>query len=328
MSLHDTLQRHPVFAAELLQWSARLRRLNRLLVATVIAGTALVLALLHSFVDADAALASTAEQWPIVLALSALFVMGHVSRRRRGLAAEAARSWLAAAPIAQLDRRMASAVRIVSPIVALLGMGCTIVMTAARDAAALDAAQRICSSLWGGAFLGSIAGWLAPRRRQGSRYEASRYAPPVKAARRLEPSDRALSHWPIAQAFAWGRPENLRVVIVVCLLLGVQAGTSALHGVLIVASWILAGYLGSLLAAVPSAAQAAARWLRSTPIAVAGLGWALMRRALVHQALGVLLAAVAVSALGSPLRMTLALCTLWVVAVAAIYAASVLRSDR
>lgn len=327
MSLSETLRRHPLLAAEWLQWRSRLRRVGQLAVAVVIASAALMLVLLRYATDVDGALTSMAGQWPIVFMLSTLFVMGHVTRRRRRLGAEAARSWLAAAPISQSDQRLALVVRVLLPIFALAAVACVLTLVVAHGAAAFDAAQRICSWLWIGVLVGSIAGWL-PRQRPRSRFEASRYTPSLEAAATLAPSDRALSHWPIAQAFAWGRPENLRALIVVCLMLGVQAGTSALHGLLIVAAWLLAGYLGSLLAAVPNTAIAAARWLRSTPISRANFGWALARRALAHQAIGMLIAALAVSALGSPLRMTLTLGALWAAAIALAYTSGVWRSYR
>jgi hypothetical protein len=106
----------------------------------------------------------------------------------------------------------------------------------------------------------------------------------------------------------------------VCLLLGVQAGTSALHGLLIVAVWVAGGYLSSLLFAVPRAAQAAAGWLRTTPLAFGRFAWALARRALLHQVLGVLVLGAGAIALGAPLSLALYLAGMWLSIVALAYA--------
>jgi len=182
-------------------------------------------------------------------------------------------------------------------------------------------ALRIVARLWGGALLGAVAAWFTPIGRPHERREDSRYAPsarPLATAASLA----SLSHWPIAQTFAWGRPENLRALVIVCLLLGVQAGSSALHGLLILSVWLAGGYLGSLLLAVPRAAIAAAEWLRTTPLAFGRFAWALARRALLHQAVGLALMASGLVAMGAAPSLALYFAVLWLSFVVLVYTLS------
>ena len=123
--------------------------------------------------------------------------------------------------------------------------------------------------------------WLAPLRRCIA-FASSRYVGKVKHGGALMPSTAALSSWPMAQVRAWGRPENLRLLVMVGML-AVQAGSSAIQGLSVVAIWLLGGYLLGLLNAVMHTARAASHWLRSTPIPFAQFAWAMSRRALLYQ---------------------------------------------
>lgn len=324
MRLRETFKRHPVLAAEWLQLRMRVRRSWLLLVAAASGSIVLTLTLV-SIVDANAYVVAAAGSWLTVAALAALSALAFVAKRMRRVRSEAARSWLAAAPGSKRDRWIATAIRVSWPLVAILGIASMLAMLEAADGAV---ARALLLSLWAGAACGAGVGSVLAMKHPSSRYEASRYAPRTAQATSLAPSLRALSHWPVAQAFAWARPENLRVFAAVVLLLAVQAGSSAVHGLLIVASWLLAAYLAGLLVAVPEAARAAARWLRSTPLSLKQVAGAIGVRALVHQIVGVLVAAFALGALGSPPLTTLALCALWVGVVATVYGAGLVRALR
>jgi hypothetical protein len=98
-------------------------------------------------------------------------------------------------------------------------------------------------------------------------------------------------------------------------MLSVQAGSSALGGLAVVAAWLLASYLGALLSAIVQVAGAAAAWLRSTPISFREFAWGIARRAILHQALGTVLAAGLMLVLGAPALMAVQAGGLWLLIV-------------
>jgi hypothetical protein len=323
-ALKERLQQPPLFAAEWLQFRNRLRRwaaapLRFIAVAALgVAALSFLSAFLRHSTHVAVWLTSVQAYWPVVLVIATLYAAVLTGRRRRAAEAQHSKFWLAAAPISAVALTLHRAARSFAPLVLHLLIVSALVLLGAHAAA--GAALRVMGLLWGGALLGATIGWFSPAVRSREHREGSRYAPRVRALPPLSASLASLSHWPIAQSFAWGRPENLRALVVVCLLLGVQAGTSALHGLLIVAVWVAGAYLSSLLIAVPRAAQAAAHWLRATPLAFGRFAWALARRALVHQALGVVVLGTGLLALGAPLSMALYLAGMWLSIVALVYA--------
>jgi hypothetical protein len=323
--LKQRRREHPLFAAERLQLANRMRRwaaapLRMTALAALIGGgLGGLIILVRPAARADAWMMSLDAYGPMVIGLTALYAAMLTGRRRRSADARQSRLWLGAAPISSAALAAHRTAGALGPLFFQVLAASAFVLLAAGGPT--DIALRIVARLWGGALLGALAAWFTPIGRPQQRREDSRYAP---RARRLPPaaSLASLSHWPIAQTFAWGRPENLRALVVVCLLLGVQAGSSALHGLLILSVWLAGGYLGSLLFAVPRAAIAAAEWLRTTPLAFGRFAWALARRALLHQALGVVLLGSGLIAMGAAPPLTLYFAVLWLSIVVLVYAIS------
>ena len=318
----------PVLAAEWLQLRAHAHRTHWGLVCIALSVAVGALLALRRVVRTRDVFAVMDAHWPIVLALVTLYAAAHVARRRRRLLTHSRRLWLIATPVPAASLQMTFAGRVLAPIAGAMLVITLSVMVLAFDARGMSPAIRVITCLWAGALLGAFVGWMGSTRRRQPTYEASRYVPHRAQPLSLTASSAALSQWALAQAFAWGRPENLRTLVVLCLLLGVQAGSSALQGLLIVASWILAGYLGSLLFAVPRTARAAAQWLRSTPIVFGQFAWAILRRVLVHQAIGLVLAALAMSVLGASASVVLYICTLWICVLALVFVIGVADAWR
>jgi hypothetical protein len=159
--------------------------------------------------------------------------------------------------------------------------------------------------------IGAAVGWWSARRSRTDAMEGSRYVGAVKPRTETLPSAAALSGWPLAQVRAWGRPDNLRILVLIPALFAVQAGSSALHGLSVIAIWVLGGYLGGLLTAVSQTAKSASDWLRSTPIPFAQFAWALTRKALLYQVVWTAVAAALMISLGAPLTNALYVGGLW-----------------
>lgn len=126
----------------------------------------------------------------------------------------------------------------------------------------------------------------------------------------MRPDASGLSGWPIAQVFAWSRPENSRYVLIVALM-AVQGGSSAIAGLSVVAMYFVASYLAALLSATLAVAKSAAVWLRATPITLVAFVWSVSGRALVHQLVGSALAVGVMLLLGSPVALVLQIAGLW-----------------
>jgi hypothetical protein len=176
--------------------------------------------------------------------------------------------------------------------------------------------------------IGSIVGWWSARRSRADALEGSRYVGAIKPRSATLPSSDALSGWPVAQVRAWGRPENLRILVLIPALFAVQAGSSAVHGLSVLAIWVLGGYLGGLLRAVWHTAKSASDWLRSTPIPFAQFAWAMTRRALLHQFVGTVVAAAVLISLGAPWASALYLSALWLAIVLLSYSIFVVDAYR
>jgi hypothetical protein len=309
------LQRHPLLLAEWLaarNLLARARAHALKVIAAVgaaLGAAAVVLVTLRSqFPAVFAWLLAYRVLMLVAVAAYALFAVG---RQRRRAEVRYTQFWLAAAPVRQYSRTLAILVVSMLPLAVQLLAVC--VLLAAMGLVAGVAPATVGESvLWiaGGAVIGATMGWWSARRSRADALEGSRYVRQVKPRTDTVPSTAALSGWPLAQVRAWGRPENLRVLLMVAML-AVQAGSSAIVGLSVVAIWLLGGYLAGLLTAVLQTAAMASRWLRSTPIPFAQFAWAVTRRALLYQIVGAAIAVGLMVALGSPVLSALYVGALW-----------------
>lgn len=310
------LQRHPLLLAAWLGVRARWMRAPRgsLLLAAAATGSAAWLTASHLRGPA-AWLTGLMLDYGVVLAgFVALHAVLVVSRLRRSLQSGYRQSWLVAAPIARRSVLFSIAAQItivaLTHLMALLLFAGLAAWLAAKPAAAADIAVLITAGFVSGAVLGSL---LSDRKRDGR--EASRYAPKLRgSADQWQPSARSLAHLPIAQVFAWHRPENLRIVVV-AVLFTVQGGSSMLGGLCVVSAWLLAIYLVTLLQATIHVGRTAARWLRCTPVTFLNFAWPIARQSFLQQVIGAVGSGVLGVVLGSPLALTCYLVVLWIMIV-------------
>ncbi len=257
----------------------------------------------------------------------ALGTLTFIVRRRAQLRAESARSWLVATPIATGAFRTVAAIRIALAVtmqttvltVALLGL-------AAVNGMALAMLSRVAICLAIGSVAGASVGSLWPRPKPAMRSEASRFTRKPRAAS-TSPALDGLARWPVAEAVAWHRPENSRLLFLIAVF-SVPAGASALLGAAILTAWTLVSYLIALARAVPAVAREAALWLRPTTLPFAAFAWALVRRALIHQVLGMVLLAAAGISLGGRVNFAIYLAGLWWVSFLMIAAIGIRQGHR
>lgn len=335
-SAFSWLLRHPHLRV---RWLAARNELQRFLrdrrrAASVIGGAAIAsFALLYAAVTSAGSvelIEPLLSYWPLVTLLAALHAAMAVARGLRRFEAERSSSWLAAAPVALSKVRFSERVLSVAPVVLQwIGIIGLIAILGAVEAANPRSALTLIAAVSAGAVAGLLVGLWTPRSKPHRSFEASRYVRAVRAdGRAFHPADAALSRWPVNLAVSWGRPENSRVLLVIALF-AVQGGASILSGLTVVAMWVVAAYLGSLLAAVMQVAREASAWLRSTPMRFHAFAWPIARRALLHQLLGTVGAAGVMMALGASPAMALYLGVLWlsvVMVVCAISLASFYRA--
>jgi hypothetical protein len=284
--------RHPLTLTAALSGVNRLRKLfskrRSVIVAAVTALVgALLLALFLSVDSVGLAMRQTLNYSALVVSVSALYAASLMSRRRRTIAAERARSWLIATPlVSQAAGR--TLLLTMLPLLWRLAVAATLVLLLGLNpTVSIEQALRLGTLIALGATVGGPCGWWLSRRAPTRSREHSRYTLRLRHGTQTVPSGAALSHWPIAQAFAWGRPENARFLLGAAVLT-VPGGTGILGALSILVAWTVASYLGALLVAIPHVGRAASQWLRSTPITFRDFAWPLARRALLHQALGTL----------------------------------------
>lgn len=313
------LQRHPLLLAEWLalrnlvtRARAHATKVVAAALATLGACAVFLLTLRSQFPSAIAALLTYRVLTMLVIAAYAFFAVGNQRRRAE---VRYTQFWLAAAPVRQYSRALAILVVSLLPLASQLVAVCAL-LGVVGIVGGVDAATVGELMLWigGATVIGAAAGWWSARRSRADAMEGSRYVRKVKERTDTVPSPTALSGWPLAQVRAWGRPDNLRVLLMVAML-AVQAGSSALVGLSVVAIWLLGGYLAGLLAAVLQTAHHASRWLRSTPIPFAQFAWAVSRRALLYQAVLTAMAIGLMVVLGSPLLIALYIGALWLATV-------------
>ena len=327
------LGRHPLLFAEWLVACNLLRRAraHAVVVLAVIVGILAALAvLLLTFAPRFRDLFDGLLDYrALVIAAVGLYAAFTVGKQRESAEVRYTQFWLAAAPVRQYSRTLAILVVTLLPLAAQLLAVC--VMFAAMGVAGhVDATVVGRVMLWVAvaSAIGSIVGWWSARRSRADALEGSRYVGGVKPRSETLPSLAALSGWPLAQVRAWGRPENLRILVVIPALFAVQAGSSAVHGLSVLAIWVLGGYLSGLLRAVWHTARSASEWLRSTPISFAQFAWAMTRRALLHQLIGTAVAAAVIVSLGAPWPSALYVSVLWLAIVLLAYSIFVVDAYR
>lgn len=326
------LLRHPVLLAEWIAAINALRRLRTHATGVALAGIALTGMVVATFAAASGRAADLFERLlsyrMLLIALVAIYVALAGSRRRERARAHHNRLWLAAAPIEPASWRVSRAVSGFGVLVAQwLATSMLIVLVGLAGAARPEAIVELIACVTLAVAAGAPVGWWLGRPREAGAYEASRYVRRPARGGAIKPASSALSGWPIAQVRAWSRPENSRVFVLVALL-AVQGGSSAIHGLSVVGLWLLAGYLGALLQALPATARTAANWLRATPIPFLQFAWALTRRVWLHQLLGTLFAAGVMLLLGSTVTTALYIGALWLSLVALVSTIAAAESYR
>jgi hypothetical protein len=309
------LQRHPLLLAEWLAVRNLLARARAHAVAVVAGGAGILgaaaVVLLTFRSQLPAVFASLLAYRVLMMVAVAAYAALALARQRRRAEIRYTQFWLAAAPVRQYSRSLAILVVSVSPLLSQLLAAC-VMFAAMGIAGEVDAATvgELLLSVVAATIIGAAVGWWSARRSHADALEGSRYVGAVKQRNETVPSAAALAGWPLAQVRAWGRPENLRVLLMVAML-AVQAGSSAVVGLSVVAAWLLGGYLAGLLTAVLQTARVASNWLRSTPIPFAQFAWAVTHRALLYQVMSTAVATGLMVVLGSPILSALYVGALW-----------------
>jgi hypothetical protein len=309
------LLRQPLLLAE---WIAARNRIARarphaaaIAVVSVVAIGALAVVLLTAGSRLPALLDGLLNYRVLTMLVAAMFAAFTVARRVRHTAERYAKSWLIAAPIRPLSRGFALlSVSIAPLILQLLAVSMLLAIAGAVAGVAASTVLELIAWIAVAAVVGAMIGGWSARRPHMAAMEGSRYAATPRQSS-TAPSLAALSGWPLAQVRVWGRPDNSRMLVAAAALFGVMSGSSAAHGLSVIAIWLLGGYLVGLLNAVLHVAREAALWLRSTPISFAKFAWAVARRALLHQVVATVLAAGLIMVLGAPPLFALYLAALW-----------------
>jgi len=332
-SIPSWLLRQPALLPRWLACLERWRRLGRSKTAAIagigmVASIAAVVAVAHW--SSGAWLSALDEYWLLVLIVAGIHSVTSVSRSRRHAMAAWSESWLATAPLSAAAVGVNRAIDCFALLFLQYLVACLLLAIVAIAGGEFGMVLRPFAALTAGVLVGSAVGWWLPEAKHREQREASRYAVHAAAGNTavLQPSDSGLSHWPVARAMSMGRPENSRLLFVCVALFAVQSGTSAVRGLAILLVWTMASYLVSLLSAGVTVAKEAAHWLRSTPVSFVGFAWPLARRALLHQAIGIVVIAAAVFASEAAWLAAVNLVLLWMGLVAAVYAFALSTSYR
>lgn len=320
--------RNPLLLAEWIAVRNLVRRMRPRALTITLAFVALAVAAGTVLVTVGSRAAVLIEHRFMTILVVGLYTAFFVTRQRRRAEVRSSESWLLAAPIALRQRRAALAVVSVVPLlIQLLIAALVIGLLALVQSLTPSQAIELAAYVGAGAAAGTLIGWWSAARRRAPAYEGSRYVARAQLADTTTPSLDALSSWPVGQFRAWSRPENLRVVLFAAML-AVQAGSSALHGLCVVAMWLVAAYLGGLLGAVVRTARAAAVWLRSTPLSFRQFAWSLARRALLHELAGTVLAVAVMTILGAPPTAAAYTAGLWLIVVLVVFSIGLADSYR
>jgi hypothetical protein len=272
--------RRPHAAAALLRWGNLYRRSRTRVLLILLLGS-MAAATLAEVPQTGRILDWLGRNVVVTFAAAAcLFGLSAVRRRER-LTAEAARSWLAATPVASpvgLEMIWGTAVRLV-----LISSFAALAWVLGKlDAHAMS---RLALALVGGAVLGSLAGWRLPRA-AGDSTPGYHYAIVRRARTRAAsaPSLLPLGDWPAAQGRIFGRPKVLARVMLLTLV-ALPLGTPGQVALVIAAAAIAASSLAALSWASLRVAFPAARWLAPTTLVPRRFMAALIWRVLLRQTL-------------------------------------------
>jgi hypothetical protein len=245
-----------------------------------------------------------------VIAGSGLYAASLMSRSSRRVETARAKSWLVATP--RVSRGSVQTVLLTTlPLLWRLAVAVASALLLSVDAAAsVEQSLQLSALIAIGGAVGGPCGWWLSRRTARRSKKDSRYTLRRKHGTHTAPSSAALSHWPIAQAFAWGRPENARLLLAAAILT-VPIGAGILGTLFILVTWTVGSYLVALFIAVLHVGRSASQWLRATPMTFWAFAWPLARRALLHQLFGTLIAMVIMLALSATLSMAVYLGAVW-----------------
>jgi len=306
------LHRHPLALTTAVTWANRIRRLGRRRsVFSFIAITVFVALILTLVAAADWArfvMQQALNYSAIVVAVSGLYAASLMSRHRRSIETARAKAWLVATPLASRGS-MQKLLFTVLPLLWRTTAAVTVVVLLTLDASvSVEQSLQLSALIVIGIAVGGPCGWWLSRGSAGK--PTSRYTPRRRPKTSITPSADALAHWPIAQAFAWGRPENARLLLGAAVLT-IPGGTGILGALFILGTWTVGYYLVALLFAIPHVGRSAFQWLRSTPITFWAFAWPLVRRALLHQVIGTLAAMGVALALSASLSTAMYLGLIW-----------------
>ena len=222
-----------------------------------------------------------------------MYAASLIARRKRNVGLARAQSWLIATPRVSDASSAATFLLLILPLLwrLAIAVACTSIFSL-NSQVTIEQSLQLSALITIGVICGALCGWglsrpSATRRREGSRYTPRSKRKPAHSV----PSSAALSHWPIAQALAWGRPENARLLLGAAILT-VPGGSGFLAAVVILVAWIIGSYLtDSGLAHCDSTRRAVGfRVVALTPITFWAFAWPLARRALLHQLCGTAIA--------------------------------------
>jgi hypothetical protein len=268
------------------------------------------------------AIAQALNHAAIVVAAAALYTAVFVPRRRRTVAAARARSWLAATPSARSAHGFGVFAAVAASLfLRWLAVAVLALLASLNASVTFEQSLTLLGLVTAGGVVGvPLGAWLALRSSK-PRLEGSRYTRRPKPVAFLRPSSAALSGWPVAQALAWARPENARLLLLVAILT-VPSGIGPIAAAGMLASWSIVSYLGALLVAVPLIARAASDWLRSTPISFWAFAWPIAQRGLLHQLGGTLVGIAVMIVLGAAPMTAIYAGTVWLAVVVLVTALS------
>ncbi len=331
-----SLQRRPLLLAGAVAFHNRIRMLaagRKRGELAALAAIAIVGALVLVFALQEPTLGRVVpwllSHWALVVAVVFFYVGSLVARLRRDLEKAGRGSWLAATSRVQPERGKAIAERVLAALLWRFVVGAALAsLLALHRSVAIVQASQLAGLIAAGALLGTAGGWWLSTRTQRAAAEGSRYVPRFGRVRKSHaPSAAALSRWPMAQAFAWSRPENTRFLLAAAIL-SVPGGTSAVGALSVLAMWLLLSYLVALLRALPLVARSASEWLRSTPIGFWAFAQSIAARALFHQCCGTLIATGVLLTLGTPLPAALYVAALWLAVVVLVTAVALADGYR
>jgi hypothetical protein len=313
------LRRHPVLLTAAIAAVNRLRRCALAgrrasgVLAAVSIGAASTLLVVFAASGGRAALAMhwLLSHAGLVIAVAGSYAAMQIARRRRDVETARRASWLVATPRVEGASGAATAALVLLPLFGRFSLAVGVSLGLSLDRGVTIAqALELDALLVAGAAGGALGGWWLLRRSTAQAAPGSRYTIRPRQAVAFAPSSGALSRWPIAQAFAWRRPENSRLILLAAILT-VPGGTGLLGSMCLLAMWVVGSYLAALVVAVPHAARRAVEWLRSTPIGFWSFAWPLARRALAHQLCGTFAGMGVMLLLGSSLAGALYAGVLW-----------------